>query len=109
MEVLSTIIIITQSGMKYLMKVNLEQLFYESGHGGSTEILSLLPPWEVTFSEALVFKETWFLKSTSLFWKITFFKSLLPFITFVNSKRAYLAQILLLILCLFFNVALAQL
>ena len=30
---------IAQSEMKYLMKVNLQQLFYNSGHGGMIETL----------------------------------------------------------------------
>ena len=33
----SAVIIIARSDMKYLMKKNLEQLFYESGHGGMIE------------------------------------------------------------------------
>ena len=36
-EVLFVVIIIAQSDMKYLVKVNLEQLFYESRPGGMTE------------------------------------------------------------------------
>ena len=38
-EVLFAAIIIAKSDMKYLMRVNLEQLFYESRHGGTIEIL----------------------------------------------------------------------
>ena len=38
-EVLSAVIIVTQSDIKDLMKVNLEQLFYEPGHGGMIETL----------------------------------------------------------------------
>ena len=37
MEVFSAVIIFVQSDMKYLKKVNLEQLFYESGHGGMAD------------------------------------------------------------------------
>ena len=33
MEVLSTRTIITQNDMKYLMKVNIEKLLFESSHG----------------------------------------------------------------------------
>ena len=36
-EVVSAVIIIAQSDMKYLMKVNLEQLFFEQCHGSMIE------------------------------------------------------------------------
>ena len=61
MEVLSAIIIIAQSDMKHLIKVNLQQLFYESGHGGTIR------------QEALVFKDSYFLKKTSFCWKTSIF------------------------------------
>ena len=57
MKFISTVIIIAQSDIKYLMKVNLEQLFYESDHRGMIETL-LLPPWLATFLEGLVFKDS---------------------------------------------------
>ena len=62
MEVLSAVIIIAQSDMKHLIKINLQQLFYESGHGGSIG------------QEALVFKDSYFLKKTSFCWKTSIFK-----------------------------------
>ena len=37
--VLSAVIIIAQSDIKYFIKVNLEQLFYETGHGYMIETL----------------------------------------------------------------------
>ena len=40
MEVLSAVIITAQSDKNYLKKLNLGQLFYESGHGGMTETLT---------------------------------------------------------------------
>ena len=97
MEVLSAVIVIAQSDMKYLMKVNLEQLFYESSRGSMILFQRLL------FSR------------TAIFWKKLFFffekpfLSLLPFVTIVNYERAYLVEIVLHILCSYFNVALAQL
>ena len=57
MKFISTVIIIAQSDIKYLMKVNLEQLFYQSDHRGMIETL-LLPPWLATFLEGLVFKDS---------------------------------------------------
>ena len=41
-EVLSAVIIIAQNDMFYLMKINLEQLFYESGHGGMIETRNII-------------------------------------------------------------------
>ena len=57
MKFISTVIIIAQSDIKYLMKVNLEQLFYESDHRCMIETL-LLPPWLATFLEGLLFKDS---------------------------------------------------
>ena len=42
MEVLSAVIIIAQNDMFYLMKINLEQLFFESGHGGMIETRNII-------------------------------------------------------------------
>ena len=101
-EVLSAVIIIAQSDMKYLMKLNMEQSFYESGHGGMTGTLFTTSIVRY-FSEILVFNHDSFLEKTSFYIKPSFFKLLLTFITFVNYERAYLVKGLFHILCSCFS------
>ena len=88
-EVLSVVIIIAQSDMKYLKKVNPEQQFYELSHGGMTDSSYYL-------HRGVLFQRLLF------FWKTSFFKSLLPFITSVNYEHAYFVGEFLHILCLYF-------
>ena len=102
MEVLSAVIIIAQSDMKYLMKLNMEQSFYESGHGGMTGTLFTTSIVRY-FSEILLFNHDSFLEKTSFYIKPSFFKLLLTFITFVNYERAYLVKGLFHILCSCFS------
>ena len=65
-ESLSTVIIVAQSDMKYLMKVNPEQLFYESGHGGMIGTLFTTSMIRY-FSRGSFFKDSYFLEKTSFF------------------------------------------
>ena len=62
----------------------------------------------------VIFQRLLFLRTVAFRKKLVFlekllFKSLLPFITFVNYERAYLGEQFLHILCSYFDVALAQL
>ena len=59
-----------------------------------------------TFSEPLVFKDRGFLEKISFF---LFYKSLLPFLTFVNCEGPYLAEGFLHNLRLCFNIVFPQL
>ena len=100
-EVLSAVIIIVQSDMKYLMKVNMEQLFYESCVGGMIEILFTMSIVRYffrcsCFEGQLLFGKNYF------FWKTSFSKSLLAFITFKNYERVNLVEGFLHIFCLCF-------
>ena len=102
-EVLSAVIIIDQSDMKYFNEqlfylTNLEQILYDSGHGGMIETLP-----------RLFFLRTVAFCKNSFFWQTSFFKLLLPFITFMKYECAYFAKGLPHILCSYFDVVLAQL